>query len=120
MVLGKALRVARSVKLLRLGERRADVDIRGMRRGHLPSARIGAAAVVAHPQADEVALAVRFWIIDERGAAVPERAVVDKLDLAWFEIEIDRQSIVLEDLEHGVERRPAFGVDRLAAHRVSA
>src|SRR5262249_37927435 len=76
--------------------------------------------MVAQPQADEVALAVRFGVVDKSRAAVAERPVVDKLDLSGLEIEIDRQVRLLEDVEHCRHRRRAFIVDRLAAQCVSA
>ena len=56
--------------------------------------------MIAHPQADEVTLALRFGVIDKRCAAVTKRAVVDKLDLTRFEIEVDRQPVILERTDY--------------------
>ena len=46
------------------------------------SARVGAAAVIAHPQSHKVALAVGLGVIDKRGAAVSQGPIVDKLQLS--------------------------------------
>ena len=54
------------------------------------SPRIGAPAVIAQPQTDEMALLCGIGVVDKSGAAMPQGAVVDKLDLAGFEVEIDR------------------------------
>src|SRR5215468_5076428 len=83
-------------------------------------ARVGTAAVVAHPKAHEVAPAVEVRVIDKGSAAVAERPVVDKLDLTWLEIEIDRKAVLFENIEGCHERSLAGAVDRLAAQRISA
>src|SRR5690349_18518192 len=83
-------------------------------------ARVGTAAVVAQPQAYEMAPAVGVRVVDEGSAAVAQRPVVDELDLPRLEVEIDRQAIFLEDVEHRRNRGLAVGVDRLAPQDVSA
>ena len=77
-------------------------------------AGVGATAAVAQPQADEMALLRGVGVIDKGGAAVPQRAVVDKLHLPRFEVEIDRQCLVLENVEHRRQCRLPRLVDRLA------
>src|SRR5262249_50990670 len=85
------------------------------------SARIGAAATVAQPQADEMAPAVGRGVVDESGAAVAQRPVVDELDLPRFEVEIDRQFFFfVEDIKHCLDGGLSLTVDRLAAQCVSA
>ena len=79
----------------------------------------GPPAVVAQPQADEVA-AAGLGVIVELGAAVAERPVVDELDLARLEVEIDRKAVIVENLERRGDRGGAFVVDRLALQRVAA
>src|SRR3954452_14705234 len=83
-------------------------------------ARICPAAAVAQPQADEVPAALRLREILEGGAAVAECAVVDELHLPGFEVEIRRQRLVLEHIEHRRDRRGALVIHRLAANRVAA
>src|SRR5271169_2924492 len=63
---------------------------------------------------------LEFGVIDEGGAAVPQRPVIDKLHLPWFEVEIDRQRVVLENLEHRRDGSRPGRVDRLALQRVAA
>src|SRR5438552_16302934 len=82
--------------------------------------RVGTAAVVAQPQAHEMAPAAGVGVIDEGGAAVAQRPVVDELDLPRLEVEIDRQLVFVEDVEHCRYRGLAVGVDRLAPQDVSA
>src|SRR5271166_4513648 len=83
-------------------------------------ARIGTAAVVAQPKAHEMAPAAGVRIIDEGSAAVAQRPVVDELDLSRLEVEIDREAVFLEDVEHCRDRGLAVAVDRLAPQHVSA
>src|SRR3954463_10824268 len=83
-------------------------------------ARVGTAAVVAQPHAYEMASAAGIRVIDEGGAAVAESPVVDKLDLPRLEVEIDRQVVFVEDVEHCRDRGLAGAVDRLAPQDVSA
>src|SRR5271170_2868148 len=83
-------------------------------------ARVGTAAIIAQPQADEVALAVGVGGVDESSAAVAKRPVMDELDLPRLEIEIDRQCVLVEDVEHCRDRRLAIVIDRLAQQGVSA
>ena len=77
-------------------------------------------AVVTQPEADEVTAAFGVGPVLELGAAMAERAVVDKLDFAGLELEIDRQLMLLENVERRGERGGAFIVERLAAHLVAA
>src|SRR5438105_9814105 len=67
-----------------------------------------------------MAPAVGVRVIDEGGAAVAQRPVVDELDLPGLEIEIDRQFVFVEDVEHCRDRGLAVAVDRLAPQDVSA
>src|SRR3954469_19545991 len=83
-------------------------------------ARVGTAALVAQPQAHEMAPAVGVRIIDEGGAAMAERPVVDKLDLPRLEVEIDRKFVFVEDVEHCRNGGFAVTVDLLAPQHVSA
>src|SRR6266705_292680 len=84
------------------------------------SARISAAAVIAHPQADEVALAVGLGAIDVRRAAMPQSPVVDELHLPRLEVEIDRAPVIFKDFEHRRDRGLTVRVDRLALQRIAA
>src|ERR1700730_5617693 len=79
--------------------RQCDARTCNRRRLQPGSARIGPAAVIAHPQADKVPLAVGLGAIDKRRAAVAQRAVVDELQLSRLEVEIDREPVILKDLE---------------------
>src|SRR5438270_6728318 len=83
-------------------------------------ARVGTAPVVAQPQTYEMAPAVGVRVIDEGSAAVAQRPVVDELDLPRFEVEIDRQFVFLEDVEHCRNHGLAIAVYRLAPQHVSA
>src|SRR5260370_40995664 len=49
-----------------------------------------------------------------------EHPVVDELDLAGREVEIDRDAGPLEDVERRRQRRGAFVVDRLALQGIAA
>src|SRR5260221_2132877 len=53
------------------------------------SAAIAAPPAVAQPQAHEMALALRLGVIDELRSCVPGGAIVDVLDLAGREVEVD-------------------------------
>src|ERR1700730_14397563 len=83
-------------------------------------ARVGTAAMVAQPQAYEMAPAAGVRVINEGGAAVAQRPVVDELDLPGLEVKIDRQFVFVEDVEHCRNRGLAVAVQRLAAQHVSA
>src|SRR5437879_4776464 len=83
-------------------------------------ARVGTAAVIAQPQAYEMAPVVGVRVIDEGGAAVAQRSVVDELDLPRLEIEIDREAVFLEDVEHCRDRGLAGAVYWLAPQDISA
>src|SRR5580693_9450818 len=83
-------------------------------------ARVGTAAMVAQPQAYEMAPAAGVRVIDEGGAAVAQRPVVDELDLPRLEVEIDREAVFLEDVEHCRNGGLAVAVYRLAPQDVSA
>src|SRR5438045_2899544 len=74
-------------------------------------ARIGTAAVVAQPQAHEMASAVGVGVVKEGCAAVAQRPVIDELDMPRLEVEIDRQFLFVEDVEHCRNRGLAVGVD---------
>src|SRR5947199_10722667 len=67
-----------------------------------------------------MAAALRFGKILEGGAAVAEHAVVDELHLPGFEVEIGRQRLVVEHIEHRGDRRSAVLIDRLAANGAAA
>ena len=88
--------------------------------GHPPSAGISAAAVIAHPQADQVPLALGLRVIDKCRAAVPQGPVVDKLHLPRLEVEIDRQPVFFNDVKHRGNCRCTFVIDRLAPECVAA
>src|SRR5271167_16394 len=66
-----------------------------------------------------MAPAVGVWVIDEGGAAVAQRPVVDELHLTRLEVEIDREAVFLEDVEHCRNRGLAVAVDRRAPQDVS-
>src|SRR5215471_13582113 len=83
-------------------------------------ARVGTAAMVAHPQTHQMAPAVGLRMVHESGAAVAQSPVVDKLDLTRFEVEIDREAVLFENIEGCGERSLAVAVDRLAPQRISA
>src|SRR5947208_16824698 len=83
-------------------------------------ARVGTAAVVAQPQPHEMAFAVGVGVVDEGGTAVAQRPVVDELDLPRLEVEIDREAVFVEDVEHCRDRGLAVAVDRLAPQDISA
>src|SRR6266851_9869777 len=55
------------------------------------SAAVPAPAAVAQPQPNEMAPALGFGMVDELGARVAGGAVVDVLDLARLEVELDAQ-----------------------------
>src|SRR3984893_13020432 len=76
-------------------------------------ARVGTAAMVAQPQAYEMAPAAGVRVIDEGGAAVAQRPVVDELDLPGLEVEIDRKFVFVEYVEHCRNRGLAVAVYRL-------
>src|SRR5260370_605877 len=82
-------------------------------------ARVGTAPAVAQPQAYKVAPALGVRVIDEGSTAVAQRPVVDKLDLPWLEVEIDREAVFLEDVEHCRHRGLAVSIDRLTPQHVS-
>src|SRR5258708_18328280 len=55
------------------------------------SAAVTAPAAVAQPQPNEMAPALRFGMVGELGARVAGGSVVDVLDLARLEVELDAQ-----------------------------
>src|SRR5215475_4322486 len=67
-----------------------------------------------------MALAGGLRVIDKGGAAVADSPIVDELDLARLEIEIDREAVIVKDLEDRGDRCFPFAVDRLALHRIAA
>src|ERR1700752_4132910 len=83
-------------------------------------ARVGTAAMVAQPQAHEMAPAVGVRVVDKGGAAVAERPVVDELDLPRLEVEIDREAVFLEEVDHCRNRGLTVAVHRLPPQDVSA
>src|ERR1700719_1864570 len=83
-------------------------------------ARVGQQAVVAQPQAYEMAPAAGVRVIDEGSAAVAQHPVVDELDLPGLEVEIDREAVFLEDVEHCRNRGLPVAVHRLPPQDVSA
>src|SRR5260370_39163012 len=83
-------------------------------------ARVGTAPAVAQPQAYEMAPALGVRVIDEGSTAVAQRPVVDKLDLPRLEVEIDREAVFLEGVEHCRDRGLAVAVDRLGPQDGSA
>src|SRR6185312_9383593 len=80
--------------------------------------RVGAPPPVAQPQPYEMA-GVRGVVL-ELGAGVADRAIVDELDLAGFEVKIGRDRPVVEDVEHRREGGGALVVERLAPHGIPA
>src|SRR6201993_1868934 len=83
-------------------------------------ALVGTAAVIAQPQAHEMAPAVGVRVIDESSTAVAQHPVMDELDLPRLEVEIDRQFLFGEDVEHCRNRGLAVAVDWFASQDVSA
>src|ERR1700751_258086 len=83
-------------------------------------ALVGTAAVIAQPEAHEMAPAVGVRVIDESSAAMAQRPVMDELDLPRLEVEIDRQFLFVEDVEHCRNRGLAVAVDWFASQDVSA
>src|ERR1700730_4805522 len=83
-------------------------------------ALVGTAAVVAQPQAYQMAPAAGVRVIDEGSAAVAQHPVVDELDLPGLEVEIDREAVFLEDVEHCRNGGLAVAVDWLTPQDVSA
>src|SRR5205823_6229734 len=51
---------------------------------------------------------------------VAQRPVVDELNLPRLEVEIDREAVFVEDVEHCRDRGLAVAVDRLAPQDISA
>ena len=67
-----------------------------------------------------MAPALGVGVINKRSAAVPQCAVVDELHLTRLEVEIDRQPVFFDDVEHRRNRSCPPGVDRLTPQRVAA
>src|SRR5689334_25376392 len=66
-----------------------------------------------------MALALGLVEIGELGAGVAGRAVIDVLDLARLEAQLDMQLGLLEHCLHGSQRRRRLVVHTLAAQRVA-
>src|SRR6185437_2845824 len=93
--------------------RESMVDIAG------PSAAIAAPPGIAQPEPHEMAPAFGLREIGELGAGVAGRAVVDVLDLARFEAQLDMQLRLIEHRLHGSERGRGLVVQPLAAQLVA-
>src|SRR5882724_3876538 len=74
---------------------------------------IAAPPAVAQPQAHEMALAPGFGVIDELCSGVTGGAIVDVLDLARREIELDAQLGLVEHRLHGGQGGGGLVVDAL-------
>src|SRR5262247_2146990 len=74
----------------------------------------GLAALVAIPEADQVALALRLLRVAERRPAVGEEAIVQVLELALLDGELDPAAGCVEDGAHGPDGLVAGLVEGLA------
>ena len=67
-----------------------------------------------------MAFIVGVGVIDKGRAAVPQCPVVNELDLSRLEIEIDREIIIVEKIQHRSDRRLSLPVDRLSFKGIAA
>ena len=75
------------------------------------SAVEGLSAFVAVPEADEMTLLARHVAVAKRRPAVGEEAVVQILDLAILDTELDAELRLVRDASHGLERFAGFVVE---------